>query len=187
MSIEEDQYCKCIITLLMVEKEIGFNELASRVKRTYGFSRPTLSFHLEHLVKKRLVRKRKELKSKWPMKPCYYSLNMEMLRKVFPQIDALTSDFIKIDEDLKKMSVVEISYRVSQLLVIEDLMVAKLYLESFGKEQKSKRHIALNFLVLKAFAQMMLGKLMKTCEKAKQEDISKAIRDLDKQIDLYLK
>jgi len=182
LSLEEDQYCKGIIALLMVEKEIGFNELASRVKRTYGFSRPTLSFHLEHLVRKRLVRKRKELKSRGPMKPCYYSLNREMLRKVFPQIDALASDFIKIDEDLKKMSVVEISYRVSQLVVIADLMMTKLYLESFGKGQKVKSLLALNSSVLQAFVQMILRKLMKTCEKATQEDISKAIRDLDKQI-----
>jgi len=183
---EEDLYCKGIIALLMVEKEIGFNELASLVKRDYGFSRPTLSFHLKHLMRKRLVRKRKELKSRGPMKPCHYSLNMEMLRKVFPQILALPSDFKNIDEDLKKMSVVEISHRMSQSVVIADLMMTKMYLKSFGKGQKYKTRLALNFSVLQAFVQMMLRKLMRACEKATQEDISKAIRDLDKQIDSLL-
>lgn len=186
MSIKEDNYCTDIISLLMFEKELGLNELSRLVKKQYGFSRPTLSFHLKHLVRKGWLQKRTERKSRSHIKPCLYSLNREMLRKQIPQLDTIISDYKDIDENLDKLTVDKIAYRLVQLLVMENMIYVRLHLKSIGRDREYKRRLFRGFSIMKAITQAMMAKLSRSCEKAKQEDISKAIRDLDKQIDSLL-
>jgi predicted transcriptional regulator len=181
LSIEEDIYCVEIISLLMFEKELGLNELFRLVKDRYGFSRPTLSFHLKHLVRKGWLHKRTERKSRSHIKPCLYSLNREMLRKQIPQMDTIMSNYKYMDENLDKLTAVQMAYRLVETLIILDMVQVKLYLQSIGNETE-RRTLAGSLSIMRAMAQTMMVKLRRSCEKATQEDISKAIRDLDEQI-----
>jgi len=186
LSMKEDIYCIEIISLLMFEKELGLNELFRLVKTRYGFSRPTLSFHLKHLVRKGWLHKRTERKSRSHIKPCLYSLNREMLRKQIPQMDTIMSEYKYMDENLDKFTTVQMAYRLVETLAVLDMVIVKLYLQSIGNETE-RRTLAGSYSIMRAMAQAMMGNLVKSCEKATQEDINKAVKDLDEQIGKFLK
>jgi predicted transcriptional regulator len=183
---ELDDYCKNILTLLTSEKELGFNKPANLASEIYEFSRPTLSLHLKHLVKKGLLSKRKDRASRTHVRPhSYYSLNMEALLEQIPQLDVVISEFKEIDDNLDRLPINRIAYRLVQVMCLLDMINVRLYLEYILQEEK-KRSLFLSRSAMNAITQGIMIKLARACKGAKREDIEKAIEEIDTQIDKLL-
>lgn len=184
---ELDDYCRNIITLLMFEKELGFNKLADLADEIYEFSRPTLSLHLKHLVEKGLLNKRKDRASRTHIRPhSYYSLNTKALLEQIPQADIMISEFKEITDNLNRLPINKTAYRLVQVICLLDMINVRLYLEYVLQEEK-KRSLFLSHSAMRAIIQAIMMKLARACKEAKREDTEKAIKEINTQIDQLLR
>jgi DNA-binding transcriptional ArsR family regulator len=188
-SDKEDHYCMEILTTFMIvdEKKLGFNVLAKYAKDFYHFSRPTLSHHLKHLVKKGLVTVQKNDESKLKMKPSLYSLNRTALHKYLPNAGSPAfEEFMKMDGDLSERSFKQLSWRLLQSVYFGDLVLTKLFLESLHKT-KSKKDLHIAQTIMWAYIGAERMKLVQVSRKAKEEEFQIVLKEFDCQIERALR
>ena len=188
---ELDSYCQRILMALINEEKIGFNKLATKIEeRKYGnFSRPTLSEHLRHLQRQKLVIKRTDETSKSPMKHSYYSLNYQAMNKYLPGIKEILGDrgrsWFRFLEDLAKrtdkLGFKDLAWEVLRFIYMGDLAITKLYLESLRGKEKKELKATQN--ILKSICDLFLYKLCELSKKAKDEEIVEVIKEFDYQIE----
>jgi len=185
-SMELDPYCEKILTLFVFQiphtKETGFNELFKIANKLFRISKPTLAYHLKHLLKLGIIKKRVDRNSSLNLKPTFYFLNWESVKKDIP------SEYIRQVQELNKLSVPELMGLLFKTLYIGDLTMSKLLLESTvlkTSNSKAKVWIARQFFL--AHQQFLLNKIREKLPELKKEEISKFLLEFDKEITKILK
>lgn len=185
MEFEElDSYCREILAFCWFEKEIGFNQLARKVKETSGFSRPTLAKHLKHLVKAGFILKRQDVKSKLPLKPTFYRINREAIYKHLGDLKPGLSRFKGLESLIEKKDLENLAWELLRLIYFGDLVITRLLLESLKTGSKgSKRTLTLTRGIMSSFVDAILLALYRVSKTAKDEEINTILKEFDIQIE----
>jgi DNA-binding Lrp family transcriptional regulator len=181
LSIKElDEYCQKILTIFVLQtskKEFGFNELSRIANKLFKISKPTLVYHLQHLIKLGIIKKRIEQASSLNLKPTFYSLNWEQVKQNIPE------QFLTQTKELDKFSAFELVGILMENLYFGDLVLSKLLLEqtiSSNANAQSKIWITRQFLL--ANQNLLLNKIRKKLPNLSKEQISNLLTEFDKEI-----
>lgn len=189
MRFEElDSYCRTILALCWFEQEIGFNQLAKRVKETSGFSRPTLAKHLKHLIKSGFILKRQNVTSKLPLKPTFYRMNREAIYKHLGDMKPGLSKLKGLESLIEKKDFGNLAWELLRLIYFGDLVITRLSLESLKTGSKeSKRTLTLTRGLMNSFMDALLLTLYRVSRTAKDEEIERILKEFDAQIERSIK
>lgn len=180
-----DEYCKKILSiLLLIREKIRFNELY-RTLNQHGvkISRPTLSEHLRHLTKQKILMRRREGKQK-----VTYRVNFERFEKLDKATEITKELVIQHYRNEKKLKSFPMNKQVGHihsLMVLQELLLLKLEMLYIFEPHKKFEHTLSHFSLVQHFGifkKWFLDNLRENPKKFKEE-ATEAIVDL---VDYYL-
>jgi len=172
-----DEHCKNIFSVFLVsEKTLRFNELY-RTLNNIGLkmSKPTLIEHLHHLLKDRLLIRKKEGKQN-----VSYAANWTKL-ETFQQ-SMKTKQFIKNllgnEKQFKTYPIDEQVTYVTNLLTLGNLYRLKLEVQDAIDPSKNFEH-SIQFLFINRFFELFKTWLLESCHASKTEKAPEALSMID--------
>jgi arginine repressor len=175
-----DEYCKNILSvMLIVREEIRFNDLY-RMLNKHGFevSKPTLSEHLKHLTKKKII-----LRRKTGIQSISYKPNFEKFRNL-GETSAGLNELLKLHLDaMEKYKVLPIKEQVEYVhsfMVLQELFLLKTEMLYTFEPEKRLDHF-LNYLFTIQYFEVFKDWLLNNCQKNPEKykgEATKAIDDL---------
>jgi DNA-binding transcriptional ArsR family regulator len=173
---EFDEHCKKIFAFLVLnDVPVNFNKLFRALNDSnYKISKPTLSAHLKHLLKHKVIKKKKDGKQK-----IAYSINYEKVDNLqFHKDFSKTAEkIIKSKENFNSFDVPEKITYVSFILMIIELNRLKNEIRSV-LEPERRFEATLAFLFVKSYLERFRMYLLQTCVNSK-EDAQKALVEID--------
>jgi hypothetical protein len=162
-----DEHCNRIFEfILQIDKPITVLELHRTLNATgFKISKPTLFAHLKHLLKQKLIKKRKEGKQKIAI-----SINYKIPSELIDFKEA-TKTLMQIKDDKKffdRLTIAEKISTISQMLFIIELK--RLKTEIYVCYEPEKRHEAfLNYLFTQNYLQEFRIHMLRSCANSKTD------------------
>lgn len=183
MKDELDEICKSIFSVFLVtDEELRFNEL----HRTLGMiglkmSKPTLSEHLKHLRRKKLVVRRKEGKQNVSYKTNWKEL--ESLDKAIKTQQALKRT-LENEAGFKSFPIDEQVTYVHNVLALRNLYRLKLEVLNVIDPNKNFEH-SVQYLFIHRFFELFKTWLLQTCHESNSEGRKAALDMIEHNIKHY--
>jgi len=179
-----DEPCKKIFILLVSsDKTLRFNELHKHLNQIgVKMSKPTLINHLRHLVRRKLLIRKREGKQN-----ISYSVNwgkLETLKQSRSALEQLRNN-LQNKKIFKSFPINEQVVYVSNLMTVRHLYQLKLEIQSVFDPSRDFEH-TIQYLFIHKFFQNFEFWLLENCRDAAPEDKEKALSVIDNNID-YLK
>ena len=180
-----DNYCLSILTILYLEeKPLGFNELFERVSKLFGFSKPTLSMHLKHLLKENLVIKETETDSSLKLKPTRYGLNWNIVNRYVPTVSYPVK---KWEELCSKKDFKTLAWHLYDDFTVYCLLTLRYHLEALLERKDADKGLLLSQISLSTFIESLYLKIRTMLKKAKKEEIAELLKEWDAIVENYAK
>lgn len=179
-----DDYCKKImIVLTMMNQDFRFNALC-KFLNDHGtkISKPTLSEHLKHLTKQRIV-----LRKQKGIQEVSYAMNSEMLEKL-TAASKITRDVVtRFFQQEKAYRALPVSKKVDRyhvLTVLQSLMLLKLEMLAISKPENQFEYSLSHYVTIQHFMTMqnwLLDELRKS-----PSQLDQAAKELQGLTDHYM-
>jgi len=178
-----DEYCKNIFSVLLVsDKTLGFNELHETFNQIgLKMSKPTLSAHLHHLQRRKLL-----IRKKIGKKYVSYSVNWEKLQTLQESMKARQAlkNLLQNKETFKSFPIDEQLTYVTNIMTLTNLYRLKLEIQDVLDPTKNFEH-SVQFLFTNRFFEFFKTWLLESCQEAKEVNGQKVLDMIDFNIDHF--
>jgi hypothetical protein len=183
MEKELDKYCTEIITVLIMtrnEESLRFNKLYEQTKK-FGakMAKPTFIQHLNHLIKKKLIIRKKEGKQKVTLK--FNWEKFAQLLEVKKNYEDMTAQLIK---NKPLVNVNDVLKLVTETLLLGDLYKLKFSILSLTEPENKFNHNINLYYIINHFTNIPLENVMKICLESK-EKAKLTINAVDESIKIF--
>jgi DNA-binding transcriptional regulator GbsR (MarR family) len=174
---EFDEHCQKIFAFLVLnDVPVNFNRLLKALNDSnYKISKPTLSAHLKHLQKPKIIKRRKKGKQQITYSVNYEKADSLQFHKDFSKT---AENIIKSKETFNSFDVAEKIRYVSFILMIIEVNRLKNEIRSV-LEPDRRFEATLAFLFVKSYLERFRMYLLQTCVNSR-EDAQKALVELDR-------
>jgi len=172
-----DEYCENIFSLFLVsEKTLRFNELYETLNKLgWKMSKPTLIAHLHHLLKNKLLIRKREGKQK-----VTYTANWAKL-ETFQQsmkTDQFIRNLLRFKEQFKACPIDEQVIIITNILTLSNLYQLKLLVHDAIDPSKNFEH-SIQYIFIKKFFDFFRKWLIESCHASKTEKAPQALSMID--------
>jgi len=172
-----DEYCKNIFSVLLVsDKPLRFNELHRTLSQIgLKMSKPTLIEHLNHLRKRKLVKRKKEGKQN-----VNYRVNWEKLKTLQQSMKTrqMLKNLLENEKRFKSFPLDEQITYVTNIMTLSNLYQLKVEIQAVLDPSKNFEHVV-QYLFINRFFQFFKTWLLESCKEAKIECEQKALNTID--------
>ena len=146
-----DEYCAILLSLFCGKhpQELGFNEIRRHIIQmtdNVNSSPNALKKHLDHLIGNKVIQKREDKASKMKITPVFFSLTSQFIKvgeDLFTANEGMDVELLK--EEWKKQSVVDVSRQVALIILnngldsVRDSLILDPRIADFKQVLKSAR------------------------------------------------
>jgi hypothetical protein len=184
MEKELDKYCTEIIAVLVMtknEESIRFNKLFDKLEK-FGstMTKPTFVDHLNHLIKKKLIIRKKEGKQKVTLK-----FNWEKFAQLLEVKKNYENTKVQLIKSKSSVNVNDILELVTGTLVLGDLYRLKFSILSLTEPENKFNH-NISLCMINHFTNIPLANIIKICLESK-EKTKLIIEAVDESIEIFQK
>lgn len=180
-----DEYCKKIVSVLtLIDQDYRFNALC-KFLNDHGIkiSKPTLSEHLKHLTKQRIV-----LRKQKGIQEVSYTMNFERFKKL-SAASGITKDvvtrFFQQEREYRRLPIGKKIDRYHVLTVLQSLMLLKLEILAISKPENQFEYSLAHYVTIQHFMTIqnwLLDELRKN-----PSELEQATQELQDLTDRYMK
>jgi DNA-binding HxlR family transcriptional regulator len=169
MSIRElDEYCKkLLVTFIASDRRWHFNEFHHKLNETsFKISRPTLSVHLKHLLRLKLITRKKEGKQL-----ISYGVNWEKLKYLQETVESLkaTKRIAENEATFRSFPIEEQTMFLTNVLSLRNLQQLKLEILDALEPNKNFEH-NIQYAFTREFFDLFNTWFIKSCYESTKEN-----------------
>ncbi|MEM0095590.1 MAG: helix-turn-helix domain-containing protein [Candidatus Bathyarchaeia archaeon] len=169
-----DEYCFNILMVLYYEgKPLGFNELCQKTEKLFGFSRPTLSFHLKHLTNKGLVLKKVEKHGNLKLPTSKYEITPDVYKFV-PDVRPTLEKWERLASKKDFKSLAESLYNDFATL---SMLTLQYHIKTMLGEADATKGLWLSQICLTIFTKTLYQKIQLILKNAKKGEITELMKE----------